>query len=343
MSTRRCASGLVLLLALILAACGSNAAPLTQAPAPVPTTGSTTAPTATISTATSPGMAAPTVATAAGVTITDVAGRTVTVAAPPQRIISLAPSDTEILFALDLGPKVIAVDDFSDYPADAKDLPKIGGTNATYNFEQIVALKPDLILATSITPPEAIKKLEELKQTVIVLGTAQTTFESISADIALIGMVTGQADKARQVTDAMQQRLDAIKAKVATVKIRPRVYWELDATDPAKPYSVGSGNFVNDLIVLAGGTNIFEQASLPFLQVSSEQVVVADPEIIILSDAAYGITVESVAQRPGWQVITAVKQQRIEPIDDNLVSRPGPRIVDGLEATAMIIHPEIFK
>jgi len=352
MFTRRCAAALALLLALLLSACGSKATPSAQAPVPAPTAGSTTAPTVALSTSAlppaptaapiAPPAEAPTVATATGVTVTDVAGRKVTVAATPQRIISLAPSDTEILFALDLGPKVVAVDDFSDYPPDVKNLPKIGGTNASYNFEQIVALKPDLILAAGITPPEAIKKLEDLKQTVIVLGTAQTTFASISADIALVGEVTRQADKARQVTDAMQQKLEAIKAKVATAKTRPRVYWELDATDPAKPYSVGPGNFVSDLIAMAGGTNIFENVSAPFPQVSSEQVVAADPEVIILSDAAYGITVDSVAKRPGWQALAAVKQQRVAPIDDNLVSRPGPRIVEGLEAVAKIIHPELF-
>jgi iron complex transport system substrate-binding protein len=267
----------------------------------------------------------------------------VTIPALPQRIISLAPSDTEILFALGLGPKVVAIDDFSDFPTEAKNLPKIGGMNGTYNFEQIVALKPDLILAAGVTAPEAIKKLEDLKLTTVVLGTAQTTFDSISSDITAVGQITGQDEQATQLTGAMKAKFEALKAKLATAKAKPRVYWELDATDPAKPYSVGPGNFVSDLIGLAGGANIFEQASSPFPQVSAEQIVAADPEVIILSDAAYGITVESVGQRPGWQAIQAVKQQRVAPIDDNLVSRPGPRIVDGLEATARIIHPELFK
>jgi iron complex transport system substrate-binding protein len=353
MFSRRCASGLALFLALFLSACGTaavpsaqaptigptalpNAIPATAAPASVPTS----APTAV------PPTAAPTVAPTsapAAHTITDVAGRKVTIAAQPQRIISLAPSDTEILFALGLGPKVVAVDDFSDFPAEAKNLPKIGGMNAAYNFEQIVALKPDLILAAGVTAPEAIKKLEDLKLTVVVLGTPQTSFESISSDITTVGQITGQGDRAKQLTGAMKQKFEALKATVATAKTRPRVYWELDATDPAKPYSVGPGNFVSDLITLAGGANIFEQASSPFPQVSAEQIVAADPQVIILSDAAYGITAESVGQRPGWQAIQAVKQQRVAPIDDNLVSRPGPRIVDGLEATARIIHPELFK
>lgn len=361
MFSRRYASAATLLLALILSACVSNTGPASQVPTATPAGSLTLVPSVaatiaapTVAPTTVPiqaPTAAPTVVPAqapilsavAEITVTDVAGRKVTVVAPPQRIISLAPSGTEILFALDLGPKVLAVDDFSDYPAAAKSLSKIGGSKGSYNFEQIVLLKPDLILAAGITPPETIKKLEELKQTVIVLGTSQTTFESISADITLVGTVTGQGDKAHQLTDGMRQKLAQIKARVALANSRPRVYWELDGTDPAKPYSVGPGNFVDDLIALAGGANIFEQASSPFPQVSSEQIVAADPEVIILADAAYGVTMDSVAKRPGWQALAAVKQQHIAPIDDNLVSRPGPRIVDGLEAVAKIIHPELFK
>jgi iron complex transport system substrate-binding protein len=358
MSIRRSASALGLLLALILSACGTSAPSTTQAPTSVPATApatgaSTVAPTAIPATAAPtaaptapPTVAPPTVApapAASGVTITDVAGRTITIAAPPKRIISLAPSTTEILFAIGLAPKIVATDDFSDYPAEAKNLPKIGGLNAAYNFEQIVALKPDLIFAAGITPPEAIKTLEDLKLPVVVVGAEKTTFDSIFNDIGVVGRATGQAEQATQVTSAMNDQLAALKAKLAAAQEKPLVYWELDATDPAKPFSVGPGNFVGDMIALAGGTNVFEKAESPFPQVSAEQVVAANPDVIILSDAAYGATVESVLKRPGWQVINAVKQQRVAPIDDNLVSRPGPRIVAGLEATARIIHPELFK
>ena len=352
MSIRRSASALALLLALILSACGTSAPSTTQAPTSAPATApataaSTVAPTAIPATAAP--TAAPTEAPAAptpattGVTITDAAGRTITIAAPPKRIISLAPSTTEILFAIGLAPKIVATDDFSDYPAEAKNLPKIGGLNAAYNFEQIVALKPDLIFAAGITPPEAIKKLEDLKLPVVVVGAEKTTFDSIFNDIGVVGRATGQAEQATQVTTAMNDQLAALKAKLSAAQEKPLVYWELDATDPAKPFSVGPGNFVGDMIALAGGKNVFEKAESPFPQVSAEQVVAANPDVIILSDAAYGTTVESVLKRPGWQVITAVKQQRVAPIDDNLVSRPGPRIVAGLEAAARIIHPELFK
>ncbi|HEU5103305.1 MAG TPA: cobalamin-binding protein [Roseiflexaceae bacterium] len=348
MFIRRSAAALMFALALLVSACGASATPPTAAPAPAPTVAPaaptvaepTAAPTVAEPTAVPTAAATP---AAAGATITDSAGRTVTLPATPERLISLAPSTTEILYALGLGPKLLAADDFSDYPAEAKDLPKVGGLNAAYNLEQIVALKPDLVFAAGITPPEIITKLDQLKLPVVVLGPEKTSFDSIFADITLAGQATGQVAQAERLTTAMKVKLEAIKAKAAAAADKPLVYWELDATDPAKPYTVGAGNFVSDIIALAGAVNVFEKTDSPYPQVSAEQVVAANPDVIILSDAAYGITVESVVQRPGWQAITAVKQQRIEPIDDNLVSRPGPRIVDGLEAAAKIIHPDLFK
>jgi iron complex transport system substrate-binding protein len=141
----------------------------------------------------------------------------------------------------------------------------------------------------------------------------------------------------------MRQKLDALKGKLTTAKTKPRVDWELDATDPTKPFAVGPGNFVNDIITLAGGTNVFASATKPYTQVSAEQIIAAKPDIIIMSDAAYGITVDSLMKRKGWSVIAAVKNKNVHPIDDNLVSRPGPRIAEGLEAAARLIHPELFK
>lgn len=322
MSRQQFFFALTLFIVLFVAAC-APATPPTPTPAAVPTVA-----------------AGP---TTVSITVTDVAGRKVTLAAIPQRIISLAPSDTEILFALDLGSQVVGVDDFSDFPAAAKSLPKIGGSGGKYNFEQIVSLKPDLILAAGITAPEVIKKLEDFKLNVLIVSATKTTFESIFNSIALVGAATGRVAQAKRVTDAMQQKLDAIKAKMAAGKTKPRVYWELDATNPAKPFTVGPGSFIDDIIILAGGVNVFGTVSNSYPQVGAEQVVAANPEVIILSDVAYGITVDSVLNRSGWQVIEAVKKKQVYPIDDNLVSRPGPRIVDGLEAAAKLIHPEVFK
>lgn len=307
----------ILLLALLLAACA------TTTPAP------TTAP------------AAPAAVTGAfPVTVTDDAGRSVTISNAPARIVSLAPSTTEIAYALDLGSRMVAVDTFSDYPAEAKALTKVN--TSPLNLEQVVGLKPDLVLAAGITSPDDIKKMSDLKLPVVVIGAPATNFANIMSSITLTGKATGTGAKAKAVTDAMQAKLDALKARFASAKTSPKVFWELDATDPSKPYTPGPGSFVNDMITLAAGTNVAADAKSPYAQINAEQVIAGNPDIIILSDAAYGTTVESVKARKGWSSINAVKNDKVLPIDDNLVSRPGPRIVDGLEAVGKLIHPELF-
>ncbi len=309
----------------------------TTVPAVAPTSAPTTAPTSTPAPTVVPATATP-----AGLTLKDDAGRQVTINGTPQRIISLAPSTTEIAFALGAGPRVIGVDEFTNYPDAAKGLPKVTkGFN--YNYEQIVSLKPDLVLAAGITSPDVVKKLEDLKLTVLVVGAPVTTFDSVKTDIQLTGQALGASDQAKQVTDAMDQKIADVQAKVAQAKTKPRVYWELDATDPAKPYAPGPGSFINDLIALAGGENITADAKQAYAQVNAEAIIKANPDIIILSDAAYGTTPESVKARPGWSVISAVKNNKVLPINDDLVSRPGPRIADGLEAAAKLIHPEVFQ
>jgi iron complex transport system substrate-binding protein len=265
----------------------------------------------------------------------------VTFDSPPQRIVSLAPSATEIAFALGLANRVIAVDTFSDYPPEVKSLPKI--TTSPLNVEQVIALKPDLVLAVGLTSADDIKKMSDLNLRVLVVGAPTTTFDNVAADIALVGKVTGTDAQAKAIATTMQKKVDSIKATVAGAKSRPRVYWELDATDPANPFTPGPGSFLNDMINLAGGTNIAADAKSPWAQINAEQVIAGNPDIIILSDFAYGISVESVKARKGWSSINAVKNDKVLPIDDNLVSRPGPRIVDGLAAAAKLIHPELFK
>ncbi len=279
--------------------------------------------------------------TVAPVSVTDDANRAVTIAAPPQRIVSLAPSTTEIAYALGLGSRVVAVDTFSDYPAEVKNAPKVN--TAPLNLEQVVALQPDLVLAAGITSKDDVKKLTDLNLTVLVVGAPTTTFDTVIGDIALVGRATGTDTQAKTITDAMKQKLEAVKAKVASAKTKPKVYWELDATDPSKPYTPGPGSFIDDIIALAGGVNAAANAKSAYAQINAEEIVAANPDIVILSDAAYGISVESVKARQGWSAIGAVKNNRVVPIDDNLVSRPGPRIVDGLETAAKLIHPELFQ
>jgi iron complex transport system substrate-binding protein len=135
----------------------------------------------------------------------------------------------------------------------------------------------------------------------------------------------------------------AVLEKIATVTEKPSVYYELDNTDPNAPYTVGPGTFIDTLINSAGGKNIIVDLKDQYVQVSVEELLMRNPEIILLGDAAYGVTPESVLQRPGWEKIAAVQNQRVYSFDDNLVSRPGPRLVDGLEQLARLLHPDLFE
>jgi iron complex transport system substrate-binding protein len=140
----------------------------------------------------------------------------------------------------------------------------------------------------------------------------------------------------------MQQEVQSVTAKITAATPRPRVFVELDATDPTKIFTVGPGSFVDAMVAMAGGSNVAHDAKSAYPQLGLEALVAADPQVIILNDAAYGATAAAVAQRPGWASLSAVKEHRIFPIDDALVSRPGPRLADGLVALAKLVHPELF-
>ncbi len=271
---------------------------------------------------------------------TDGLGRAVTLAQTPQRIVSLAPSNTEILFAVGAGAQVIGRDDFSDYPESAKALPSMGGLG-NYNNEQIVALKPDLILLAEINTPEQVKSLEALGLTVYYLKNP-TTLEEMYGNLEIVAQLTGHAAETATLIQSLKTRVAAVDAKIAPLSSRLSVFYELDSTDPAKPWTAGKGTFITQLIERAGGVNIAADLD-PYPQMSLEQIVAADPAFIVLGDSMWGVSVESVGQRPGWENLSAVKNGQVFPFDDNLISRPGPRLVDGLEALAKLLRPELFK
>jgi iron complex transport system substrate-binding protein len=166
------------------------------------------------------------------------------------------------------------------------------------------------------------------------------------ANLETVGQLTGHSSAAATLVKSLQARVAAVDAKIKPLNSAPTVYYELDATDPTKPYTAGKSgptNFVDALITRAGGVNIGAHMQSEWPQISLEQLVVADPQIILLGDAAYGETPEKVAARTGWDVLSAVKHGQIYPIDYHLVSLPGPRLVDGLEALAKLLHPGVFR
>ena len=281
------------------------------------------------------------VATSAPITLSDGLGRTVTLNGPAQRIVSLAPSNTEILFAVGAGTQVAGRDEASDYPDEALSLPTVGGWSG-FSTESIVALQPDLVLAGGINTPELVASLESLGLRVYFLPNP-ATIEEMYANLETMGLLTGHEVETAALVKALKVRVAAVDEKIAAVTERPSVYYELDATDPTKPYTAGPGSFVDLLIRRAGGANVGAQLQGQWVQISLEELLILDPDMILLGDALYGETPEKVAARPGWEVLSAVQDGRIYPFDDTLVSRPGPRLVDALEAMARFLHPGLFE
>ena len=270
-----------------------------------------------------------------GKTITDNLGRTVYITDNPQRIVSLAPSVTEILFVLGLEHRIVGVDTNSNYPEAAKTIEKVG--DWIPDEEKIVALNPDLILVSDMTSLNVVTSLEERGLTVV--GLAPQTVDGVLQSITLVGSITGTQDAAQKVTDELEQRITAITNITSSNDLyKPTVYLEY------YPYwTFGPGSFGNDLLVMAGGRNIASDAAAAYVNISSEYIVGRNPEIIIFTVGyTTDTTVEDITGRPGFDTIDAVKNNRIYTIDDDILSRPGPRIVDALEELAQIIHPELF-
>jgi iron complex transport system substrate-binding protein len=298
---------LIVLLSLALAGCGPSATPTPEA-----------------------------------VILQDGLDRPVALNGPAKRIVSLAPSNTEILFAIGAGGQVVGRDELSDYPGQAKDLPSVGGSWGNYDYEKILSLQPDLVLAGEINTEEQVDALEKLGVLVFYLKNP-TTLEGMYENLQIVGRLSGHYNEAVALSISLQERVRAVEEKIAPLSYAPSVFYELDGSEPAKPWTAGPGTFIDMLISKAGGINIASGLSGSWAQISLEDLLVKDPEIILLGDAAYGISPELVAQRAGWGGLQAVKNGKILTFDDNLVSRPGPRLVDGLETLAQLLHPEVFK
>jgi len=274
------------------------------------------------------------------VVLLDGLGREVSLEVVPQRIVSMAPSNTEILFAVGAGAQVVGRDEFTNYPEEAAALTSVGGSMGEYNYEQIVSLEPDLVLAAEINTPEQVKALEDLGLTVYYLSNP-TDIEGVYEVLNTVGQLTGHEAEASTLVDSLKERVTAVESKVAAGSTRPRVFYELDGSDPAKPWTSGAGTFIDLLITMAGGVNVAADLEGGWGQISQEALLVADPEFILLGDAAYGTTADQVTARAGWESMTAVKNGQILPFNDDTVSRPGPRLVDALEELVKLLHPEL--
>jgi iron complex transport system substrate-binding protein len=281
-------------------------------------------------------------ATAAPISLTDGTGTLITLAGPAQRIVSLGPSNTEILFAVGARDQIVGCDNSSDYPEAAKALAVISAGYGMLNVEAITALEPDLVLAAEIISPEQVQTMRSLGLKVFYLANPTSLPDGLIANIRTVGTLTGRAPEAEKLISGLQSRFDAVREKAVGAASLPLVYFELDATDPARPYVAGPGSFIDMLIRIAGGKNIGAALSTSWAQISAEEILHQDPDVILLGDTGFGVTPELVAVRPGWKNLKAVTKGTVYGIDSNLVLRPGPRLADALEIMARRIHPEIF-
>ena len=321
-----------LVAALVAGACTAGGTPTTLPASPVATTA---APTVAATPAPSPSAAL--VQPSFPLTIRDDEGTRVTIPRKPARIVSLTPASTEELFALGEGSLLVGDTDSDDYPAAAKSLPHVATFQGVI-MEQLVAAQPDLVIAggDGFTHPADVAHMRSLGIPVVVIYAP--TVPAVLADLRLVGEVSGQLPAAIAMTDAMQTRIDAIATLARAEPTHHTVFYEIGVGPGI--YAPAEHSFVADMVELAGGTPITTGDPNSYT-IALEKLVVADPQVIVLGDYDYGTTVADVLERPGWEHLTAVVSGAIRPVDDTIVTRPGPRLVDGLAALALAIDPDL--
>lgn len=312
------------LLLAVIASCGGGAVATTAPPSqPValPTATSTAAPTP-----------AP-----FPVSLTDDEGTVVEIPAAPQTIVSLTPAATEILFAIGAGPRVVAkVEDLANFPPEASTLPVVA-TFQGVDVERIVAAGADLVVSGG-APFGQGPAVEQLRRANIpVLVVAPATLADVLDNIQLIGSASGDGEAAKGLADSMTAAFDAIRSATAGLD-HPKVFFEIDAT--SKIFTAATGSLLEEMLKIAGADPITTGSPTAY-DIAIERLVQADPQLILLGDAAYGVTPDQVKTRPGWGSISAVKTDSIKPVDDIVITRPGPRLVEGLRTLALAIHPDL--
>ena len=280
--------------------------------------------------------ASPSASAAAGpITVTDDAGEEVTLEQPAARIVSLAPANTEIAYAIGAGDKMVAGTSYDDYPEEATALPKVGDF-ANPSVEKIASFDPDLVLAAGGIQASLRSKLEKLGMQVYVVD--PTTYDGVIATIETLGKLTGTSDEAAAVAERMSQVKEDVQAKVGSLE-KTTTFLEIYS----KPLmTAGTGTFIDDMITLAGGTNIGAAAGPGFPTFSTEVLLEDDPAVYI-ADSGSMSKPGDIDKRAGFGDLTAVQDDHVYVIADNIIARPGPRLAEGLQELAQMIHPEAFS
>ncbi|MBI5552635.1 MAG: cobalamin-binding protein [Desulfobacterales bacterium] len=270
--------------------------------------------------------------------VVDPTGRTVQVPADPRRVVALAPSVTEIVYALGQETRLVGVTRYSNYPPAAERLPLVG-SYIQLDVERIVALRPDLCIAVKDgNPIAAVEQLESLGVAVFAINPQD--LETIMQSVTAVGGLLGAEERAQTVVGDMRRRIEKVQARVAQTTRRPTLFFQIGVSPIV---SVGSNTFIHTLIELAGGVNVAAGPS-PYPRFSREQVIALAPEVIVISAMERAAQFEQVkAEWMQWPAIPAVKSQAVFIAPNDLFERPSPRLVEALETLAAFLHPELFK
>ncbi len=275
------------------------------------------------------------------VTITDDANKEVTIESDPQTIVSIQASNTEIAFALGLGERIVGVSDYCNYPPEALEKEKVGGQDI--NVEMVLSLQPDIALVTDYhneTHPDILKQFEEAGIKVIVVGET-SSFEEVYKNIEMIGKATGTEEKANEMITDMKDRLTAIKQQAAEITEKKKVWVEVSPSPDI--FTTGKNTFMHEMLESIQAINAAEDQE-GWVKLTEEEIVQLNPDVIITT---YGYYVENpseqVLARKGWQDVLAIKNEQVFDVDNDTVTRPGPRLIEGVETLAKLIYPEVFK
>lgn len=274
------------------------------------------------------------------VTVVDGTGEEVTIDSEPKTIVSVIPSNTEITFALGQGDKLVGVDNYSNYPAEVEKIEKIG--DQQLNVEKILALQPDLALVTDFQQennPDILKQFKDAGIDVIVVSSAES-FENVYNTISLIGQVTGATEEAETLVNDMKDRLAEIEEKAKSVTEKKKVWVEVSPAPDI--FTTGKNTFLNEMLESINADNAAGEQT-GWVKMTEEEIVTLNPDVIITT---YGYYIENPAEgvlsRSGWGEVPAIKNEQVFDVNNDTVTRPGPRLIDGVETLAKLIYPEVF-
>ena len=273
------------------------------------------------------------------ITITDSYGAELLIEAEPRRIISYSPAATEILFAIGAGERIVAADQFSDYPAETAALPKLEYSNP--DPEAALAHEPDLLLFATYQR-EQLQQFRDLGMAVLMIEEAES-IQGVYENILLFGDLTGEARAAEELVGSMRARIEAVTAVIADVEQGPRVFYEITAG----LFTAAPDTFQGGMLSALKAQNVAHGALSQYPQLGAEAVIEADPEVVLLADSEQfgrgSESADSVAARPGWAGVSAVVNGRVYPINSDLIDRAGPRVAEGIEAMARALYPDRFE